>query len=250
MPISPPDRSWWLTARAYLVHLYTALGIVCSFLATVELFAAEPDPRIVFAWLALAVAIDASDGPLARRWHIKRWAEKIDGRTIDDIVDYFTFTFVPLLMVWRMQWLPWPAELWICMALLASLLGFANVAAKQESAGFFLGFPSYWNIVAFYIGLFHQHLAAFWGAVALVVLAVMTVSPVRFLYPNLAPPPWRGIVLGGAIAWFALLVAMIPNYPAAPPWLIAVSMLYPAFYVVLSLYLDVRERRRAKRSRT
>ena len=41
----------------------------------------------------------------------------------------------------------------IVPALLASLLGFANVGAKDEAAGYFRGFPSYWNIAAFYAGL-------------------------------------------------------------------------------------------------
>ncbi len=65
----------------------------------------------------------------------------IDGRTIDDIVDYLTYTFVPLLLMWRMGWLPQPAVLWIAPALVASLFGFANTAAKDETAGFFLAFP-------------------------------------------------------------------------------------------------------------
>ena len=33
-------------------------------------------------------------------------APDIDGRTIDDIVDYLTFTFIPMLLVWRMGWVP------------------------------------------------------------------------------------------------------------------------------------------------
>ena len=60
----------------------------------------------VFLALAAAVMVDATDGPLARRAEVKRWMPSIDGRTIDDIVDYLTYTFVPLLLMWRMGWLP------------------------------------------------------------------------------------------------------------------------------------------------
>ena len=61
-----------------------------------------PDLRVVFAWLAAAVLIDATDGSLARRRDVSTRAPQILGRTIDDIVDYLTFTFLPLLLVWRM----------------------------------------------------------------------------------------------------------------------------------------------------
>jgi phosphatidylserine synthase len=126
-------------AQAYAVHLLTASGVVAAFLAVAELFDDAPDERVVFAWLIVAVVIDAVDGPLARAWDVKRFAPDIDGRTIDDIVDYLTFTFIPLLLVWRMGWVPSAPGLlgavWIVPALLASLLGFANVGAKDEAAG-------------------------------------------------------------------------------------------------------------------
>ena len=133
--------------RGWSVHLLTASGVLAAFQAVAEICAPDTDPRRVFAWLGLAVIIDAVDGPLARRWQVKQTVPHIDGRTIDDIVDYLTFTFIPLLLIWRMGWVPEPAAAWIAPALVTSLLGFANVGAKEEAGGFFLGFPSYWNVV-------------------------------------------------------------------------------------------------------
>jgi phosphatidylcholine synthase len=138
----------------------------------------------------------------------------------------------------RMRWLPEPVWLWIVPALIASLFGFANRGAKDESAGFFLGFPSYWNVVAFYAG-FAQGAVGVWFNAALVVgLAALTVTPVRFLYPNLAPPPWKLLLLIGGLVWVAILAVMLVDYPNAPGWLIAVSLVYPAFYTALSFTLD------------
>jgi phosphatidylcholine synthase len=206
---------------------------------------AAPDERVVFAWLVIAVVVDALDGPLARAWDVKRFAPDINGRTIDDIVDYLTFTFVPLLLVWRMGWVPFAPGVagvaWVIPALVASLLGFANVGAKDEGAGYFRGFPSYWNIAAFYAGL------AFYGlgdtgqwlnGAALLALAALTVSPVRFLYPNLAPRPWRLPVMLGAAAWLLLLLGMLLVYREVPAWVVAVSLTYPAFYATLSILID------------
>jgi len=225
-------------ARAYAVHAYTASGVGFAFLAAAEICAARPDPRWVFGLLAAAVFVDSTDGPLARRWEVKRWAPGIDGRTIDDIVDYLTFTFLPLLLVWRMGWLPEPGAVWVIPALIASLFGFANTAAKDESGGFFLGFPSYWNIVAFYLGFLRGPTGAWINAAILLALAALTVAPVRFLYPNLAPRPWKlPLMLGGAV-WVVMLGAMLPSYPRSPEWLVWLSLLYPALYTALSLYLD------------
>jgi phosphatidylcholine synthase len=234
-----------MRARAYAVHLFTASGAVAAFLAVAELFGGAPDERVVFAWLVVAVVIDAVDGPLARAWHVKRFAPEINGRTIDDIVDYLTFTFIPLLLVWRMGWVPFapgiPGVAWIAPALIASLLSFANVGAKDEAAGYFRGFPSYWNVAAFYAGLaFYAfgETGQWLNGIALLALAALTLAPVRFLYPNLAPRPWKLPVLLGAVAWLAILLAMLPVYRQAPGWAVGVSLVYPVFYVVLSIAID------------
>jgi phosphatidylcholine synthase len=229
--------------RAYAVHAYTAFGVAFAFLAAAELCGPRPDLRRVFALLIGAVVVDATDGPMARRWQVGRWAARIGGRTIDDIVDYLTFTFVPLLLIWRMGWLPAPAALWVVPALIASLFGFANEAAKDEGGGFFLGFPSYWNVVAFYMGLWRAGYGHWLNAVVVLFLALLTVLPVRFIYPNLAPRPWRAIVSLGAVGWTLALVAMLPRYPEAPGWLAWGSLLYPAFYTALSAYLARRAHR-------
>ncbi len=223
--------------RAASLHLYTASGGVLAFLAAMEICSAAPDPRLVFALLAAAVLVDATDGPLARRWEVKRWLPAIDGRTIDDIVDYLTFTFVPLLLVWRMGWLPEPAAAWIAPALLASLFGFANAAAKDEAGGFFLGFPSYWNVVAFYAGYVHQLYGPWVNAAAVLGLALLTVLPVGFLYPNLAPRPWRTPLIAGALLWLGAMLWMLADYPHGPAWIVWLSLLYPVFYVGLSFRL-------------
>jgi phosphatidylcholine synthase len=238
-----PTAPWPARARGWSVHLLTASGVLVAFQAVAEIFRADTDPRRVFLWLGLAVIIDAVDGPFARRWRVKETVPRIDGRTIDDIVDYLTFTFIPLLLMWRMKWVPEPAAAWIAPALVASLLGFANVAAKQESGGFFLGFPSYWNVVAMYAGIAFAHWGPWLPGIATLALAALTVMPVRFVYPNLAPAPWRMPVLVGAIVWTVLLVLLLPDYPRPPVLLVLASLLYPVFYVILSAVLDRRARR-------
>jgi phosphatidylcholine synthase len=247
------DRSerirWGRKARAYLVHLFTASGVAFAFLAMAEVVRTDLDPRWAFGWLALTVLIDAADGPLARLWDVKLYASRILGRTIDIIVDYLTFTFIPLVLVWRMDWLPDPDGLWVVLAMVASLLGFANTSAKQSQEGFFLGFPSYWNVVAYYVGLLtveYGTAGAYFSLGAVLVLTVLTLVPVRFVYPNEAPKPWRAVVTVGGIAWLALLLALLPTFPELPDWggnwVLWLSFVYPAFYFGLSGWLDWKNR--------
>jgi phosphatidylcholine synthase len=211
--------------------------VAFAFASAAELCAPDPSPARFFLFNVASVLVDATDGPLARAWHVKTWAPAIDGRTIDDIVDYLTFTFLPLLLVWRMGWVPEPAFLWIVPALIASLFGFSNKAAKDESAGFFLGFPSYWNVVAFYAGIVHHFHGGWPNAALLLVLALLTVLPVRFIYPNLAPRPWKVPLLAGAAVWLGLMVWMLAEYPHPPAWVTLLSLAYPALYTLLSAHL-------------
>ena len=69
-PDGPPASTGGRMA-AYAVHVLTASGVVCAFLAAAEVCRAAPDPRVVFAWLAAQVLIDAIDGPFARAFRVK-----------------------------------------------------------------------------------------------------------------------------------------------------------------------------------
>lgn len=224
----------------YCVHLFTATGVVFAFLAAAEVCSATPEPRLVFLYLAIQVIIDALDGPAARAVNIKYSAPAIDGRKLDDIIDYLTYTFVPLLLIWRMGWVPEPGLLWIAPAIVASLFGFCNVGAKHEEEGYFLGFPSYWNIVAFYLGLWYPLVGPWPGAILIAIFTIATVLPLKFIYPNLAPPPWKRVTIIGAILWTLAFAWMLWNYESVPPWFMLLSLLYPIGYLALSLYVSVK----------
>lgn len=226
--------------RAYAVHLYTASGVVCAFLAAVHITGAEPDPARAFFWLFCAVVIDSTDGILARRWEVTVHAPRIDGGRIDDLVDYLTYTFLPLLLVWRMDWLPAPASLWVIPPMIASLFGFAHTGAKQSTEGFFRGFPSYWNIVAFYIGIWVQYYPPLVAGLILLALAVLTVLPVRFVYLTRMAGPWRGVLLPGGVVWAGLLLYWLNGYPKVAPELFWISLIYPGLYVAGSVHADWR----------
>ncbi len=126
-----------------------------------------------------------------------------------------------------------------------SLFGFANTGAKQAAEGFFRGFPSCWNIVAYCVGILVGQFGfacAVFSAVSIVVFTVLILLPVRFIYPNQVAPPWRGPIIIGSIAWVALLLALLPTYPTVPLGWLALSFVYPAFCFALSGCLDLTAR--------
>jgi phosphatidylcholine synthase len=230
---------WFYRLRAMSVHVYTASGIVVALLTVAAMLRGEYDRA--FFWMVIAVLIDASDGTLARRWNVKRWAPHIDGRKLDDIVDYVNYTLVPLLLIGHAKWLPQPAPFWLAPPLIASLFAFAHQGAKEEDQGFFRGFPSYWNVVVFYLEISGAYRWS-WGVVAvLLALSVLSVAPVRFVYPN-RPPCWRPLFVGGALVWLAQLLLLLRAYPDQQPLAVCWSLAYPILYVVLSVFLDRRER--------
>ncbi len=129
-------------ALAWLVHLYTALGLVCAAgIAVLIVQGGDEAFRLAFVLMLLATAIDATDGWLARKARVKEVLPHFSGRALDDVIDFQTYAALPLLLVWRADLLPGAMAWLLLLPLLASAYGFAQVNAKTDD-GFFLGFPS------------------------------------------------------------------------------------------------------------
>lgn len=230
-----PEKNSLRMLLALAVHGYTASGMVVAFWIATRIFA--QDFRAAFLGMIVAVVIDATDGTLARAVDVRRHTPWLDGRKLDDVVDYVNYTLLPMLLVWRAEWLPAPAELWIAAPLVSSLFAFVHVGAKEESRGFFRGFPSYWNVVVFYLAIARPAPHSWWVTAVVLGLSVLTISPVRFVYPN-RPPCWKAFFLGGAVAWALVVGVLAAQFPRVSPLWLAVSLIYPALYTILSLYLD------------
>ena len=222
-------------AKAWLVHLFTASGLVLAFLAAASIF--EHDYRAGFFFLALQVFVDAVDGVMARRARVSERIPWFDGAKLDDITDYLAYVFVPALFVWRALIVPDGWELPVAAAmLLSSAYGFNRTDAKT-SDHFFTGFPSYWNIVAFYLWV------AGWSpevtAAILLALAVLVFVPIRWVYPSRTPTLRTLTNVLGAI-WTVLLLLMLWRHPDVSRSLFVASLAFPVYYAALSLWLSAR----------
>ena len=220
---------------AWLAHLYTALGAVCAFLAARAVI--DFDYRTAFFWLGVQIFVDATDGVLARAVRVSERLPWFNGAKLDDIVDYLTYVFVPALFVWRAILVPDSWTLYVVSAmLLSSAYGFNRDDAKTDDH-YFKGFPSYWNIVVFYMLVLRLPAAV--NGVILLALAVMVFVPIRYVYPSRATV-WRGptIVLGAI--WGVLISVMLWQYPAVSRPVLLASLAFPVYYFVLSFVLHFR----------
>ncbi|OFW12669.1 MAG: hypothetical protein A3H29_06900 [Acidobacteria bacterium RIFCSPLOWO2_02_FULL_67_21] len=223
---------------AWLVHLYTASMAVCGFLALTRIF--YDRYREAFLWLAAGVIIDATDGMLARRARVAACLPSFNGAKLDDVVDYVTYVFVPAFFVWHALLVPDRWSMVVAGAmLLSSAYGFNRDDAKTADH-FYTGFPSYWNIAAFYL------YAAGWpegvNAAVLLLLAALVFVPIRYVYPSRTPVLGRLTVGLGAI-WGIVMMLMLWRMPDIPRPLLWASLVFPAYYAVISLGLELRRRR-------
>jgi phosphatidylcholine synthase len=228
---------------AWFVHLYTGSGAFLAFLALTRVFYNQY--REAFIWLAVAVIVDATDGVLARRADVARQTPNFNGAKLDDIVDYLTYVVVPACIVWNALLVPenWAAAI-VAAMLLSSAYGFNQEDAKTSDY-FFTGFPSYWNIVVFY--LYVAGLPATVNAAILMTLAALVFVPIRYIYPSRTPSYYTVTNLLGVV-WSIQMIAMLWLTPDVPPLLLWTSLVFPLYYFVLSFALDRRRRVSARRA--
>lgn len=228
------------TLTPWLAHLYTGLGAAVALAATLDVI--EGNYRGAFLWLGVQLIIDSTDGLVARALRVKERLPHFDGARLDDIVDYLTYVFIPVLLILHAGLLPASWGVWAgALVLLASAYGFGQTAAKIKTTDyFFTGFPSYWNVIAVYQYVFR--LSPSLNAAILIVFAVLVFVPLRYVYPSRTKTlsGWTN-VLGAS--WALLMAWVVWRLPdTSGPWGM-LSLVFPVYYLGLSLWLDRRSRR-------
>jgi phosphatidylcholine synthase len=224
----------WFRLRAVAVHLYTASGAVLALLILVAAFQGD---AVRALWLMLAsLIVDSTDGLLARHFRVSEALPFFDGALLDNIVDYMTYVFAPMVLLWSGGYLPVGTfgVVVTALPLLASSYQFCRVDAKTDDH-FFLGFPSYFNVVAFYAIVFEVGPAVL--SVVLVVCSLLVFAPIRYIYPT-RTLAFRRLSLGLTALWLISYAAILLQMPEPDPLFLTFSILYLLYYFGLSLYLS------------
>ncbi len=219
----------------WAAHLYTGLGAVAALLATLAVLAG--DYRGAFIWLGVQIFIDATDGVLARALRVKERLPHFDGARLDDIIDYLCYVFVPVLLLLHAGLVPagWGVSVGAAV-LLSSAYGFSQTAAKVKTTDyFFTGFPSYWNLVVFYVFLLRWPAEV--NAAILLAFAVLVFVPLRYVYPSRTKTLSLSTNVLGAL-WAVLSLWILWRLPLTDgPWIL-LSLAFPVYYMALSFWLN------------
>jgi phosphatidylcholine synthase len=206
--------------RAFTVHIFTASGAALALLAMI--LATGGHWAAMFLCLGLALVVDGADGPLARAFDVQKLLPRWSGDTLDLVVDFTTYVFVPAYAISASgllpQWLAIPAGI---VVVISGALYFSDRKMKTKD-NYFHGFPAVWNLAAFYLYLLEP--PEWVAAIAVVVLAALSFAPIKFLHP-LRVQHWRlfNIVL---LALWAVLA-----------FVAVVEDLSPGIYITLPLSL-------------
>ena len=221
--------------RAWCVHVLTMSGAVCGFLALLNITA--NDARDAIWWLIVALIIDGVDGSLARKFKVTEHLPDVDGATIDNIVDYFTYVIIPAYYIW---WFGLVPEGWATPAAIAILMSsqyhFSDLRHKTYD-NYFRGFPALWNLVVFGFYVFEP--SPLMALVIVFALSLATFLPLKFVHPFRVERLRRTNLAVAALGSLAL-VAAVATAPMGSAK--TVILLATGYFLVVGLHRSLTER--------
>jgi phosphatidylcholine synthase len=222
-------------ACAFAVHLFTASGAALALLALVA--ATQGDWSSMFWLLGIALALDAVDGPLARRFSVAERLPHWSGDQLDFVIDYVTYVFLPGYAIAASGLLPETAAVPLgALIVTTGALYFADRRMKMPD-NYFRGFPVLWNAAAFYLFLLKP--PPWTSAVAVTALVILTFVPFRFIHP-VRVARWRAANLFLLGLWGFLAAAALLQDLAPQPWITAALCALGLYFTLVGLLPSAR----------
>tara|TARA_B100001179_G_scaffold224042_1_gene202311 strand:- start:1039 stop:1749 length:711 start_codon:yes stop_codon:yes gene_type:complete len=223
--------------QSWSVHLFTALGALAGFLSLEAVFA--NNILMSFLWLAVAFLIDGIDGAFARKVNVKENLPQIDGSTLDNVVDYLNYVFIPASIIYWFDLVAPEFKLFtVTLILVASCYTFSNVNLKTKD-NFFNGFPALWNLVVFYLYILESSKQV--NLLLIVFFLVMTFVPVKYVHP-LRVNKWRKLTILMTFIWSVDCVFLLIELADPKNQFVSYKVLYFwtwIFTTVYFIYLSV-----------
>jgi phosphatidylcholine synthase len=216
--------------QAFAVHVLTASGAALALLALI--FAIGGHWAVMFLTLGAALIVDGIDGPLARATHAAEVLPRWSGDTLDLVVDFTTYVFVPAYAIAASGLVP-PFLAIPCgvVVVVTGALYFADRDMKTRD-NHFRGFPAVWNLIAFYLYVLQP---PEWGGAAMVtIFAVLTFIPVKFVHP-LRVRRLRLLNIGLMLTWAVLAALAVAQNLNADAWIVAGLCLIAVYFLGAAL---------------
>jgi phosphatidylcholine synthase len=214
----------------------TASGAALAFLALI--FVNGGHYAAMFGCLGLALIVDGIDGPLARKFDVARVLPRWSGDTLDLVVDFLTYVFIPAYAIAASGLLP--QALAIVAGLVIIITGAIYFADREMKTAdnYFRGFPAVWNLIAFYLYVFEP---PSWLCTVLVIgFVILTFVPVKFIHP-VRVEQFRTVNIASMAVW-AVLAALSLGYNLHPPaWILVLLFLIAIYFIGVGLFARTRE---------
>jgi phosphatidylcholine synthase len=215
---------------AFAVHVFTAAGAALGFAALVA--AVERRWTLTFWLLGLALFVDGIDGTMARRMRVAELLPRWSGDVLDLVVDFVTYVFVPAFAIVSSGLLPAALALPAGMAIVLSGALYFSDREMKTPDHYFRGFPALWNAAAFYIFLLKP--APWLAGSIIVVLAVLTFVPFKFLHP-FRVTRLRMVTLAALALWCVLCVVALLYDLEPGPWVVGGLVALGLYFVGVGL---------------
>ena len=217
-------------ARVFAVHVLTASGAALAFLAL--LAAVGGAWELMFLSLGLALIVDGVDGTIARSLKVAELLPRWSGEVLDLVVDFVTYVFVPAYAIAASGLLPPVLAAGAGMLIvMTGAIYFADRRMKTED-NYFSGFPTLWNVVAFY--LFVLKPPSWATALVVALLALLTFVPFKFLHP-FRVARLRMVSMAAVVLWSALAAIALARGLAPGPWVTGALAALAAYFLAVGL---------------
>jgi phosphatidylcholine synthase len=217
-------------ARGFSVHALTATGAALALAALLAAVRGAFD--VMFLCLGIALVVDGVDGSIARAVKVSELLPRWSGDILDLVVDFVTYVFVPAYAIAAggllPLWLGAPAGIVIVMT---GAIYFADRRMKTAD-NYFRGFPTLWNVVAFY--LFVLKPAPWLTAGVVALLAVLTFVPFKFLHP-FRVARLRTVSIGAVVLWSLLGAYTLTRALDPGPWVVAGLVILAMYFIGVGL---------------
>lgn len=223
---------------AWSVHLFTASGLLAGFMGLIA--AISGDYQESMLWILATLVIDGIDGTFARMAKVKEVLPQVDGKTIDYVIDFFTYAILPAYLFFIAVEAPvWALYAGSFMMLLSAAIYYGLSGMVSEDGKHFVGFPVLWNMVVYMFIFVTPDLP--WPVTLLLVaaLAILHFIPILVPYPSRGGR-WWAVTLGMVVVFVVSAVLNVWEYPETSPlgyW----GCLLSVGYLTLVTVLDTRE---------
>ncbi len=221
-------------AVAWSIHLFTGTGIVFGLLGLLGVL--DDSPRAALLWLMVAQVVDGLDGPMARACWVKLLVPRVDGNTMDLVIDYVTCVLAPAVFVHQFHLLPRQISLvGTGLILVSSLYAFSRTDLMTPDH-YFNGFPAMWNLAVNVMVVLHTRNSV--NVIVVLVLVALTFAPVQFPHP-LRVRGNRSLTIPITVVWLGTM-AYFTAIESTPRWGEVVQVLCVAWYAWLVIERTVK----------